>query len=81
MASQVGSHTSDIEIALNPRSNPVARSEAAALLEARHGQRAGTRAFLLDGSVVKNPAFYGTPAGLVDVYDEADLDSATGRSR
>lgn len=87
MASVVGTHTSDVEIALNPRSDPVARAEAAARLEERHGQRAGIRAFLPDGSVVSDPAFFGTPSGLADAYDQIDLagldfgSSATGRSR
>jgi hypothetical protein len=86
-ASEVGTHTSDIEIALNPRSDPVARAEAAGRLEERHGRRAGIRAFLPDGSVVSDPAFFGTPSELADAYDQIDLagldfgSSATGRSR
>jgi hypothetical protein len=87
MASELGTHTSDIEIALNPQSDPAARAGAAARLEERHGQRAGIRAFLPDGSVLSDPAFFGTPSGLADAYDQIDLagldfgSSATGRSR
>jgi hypothetical protein len=72
-ASVIGEHTSDVGIVVSVRSAPMARATAAARLEARHGRRAGPRAFLNDGSQVTDPCFFGLPPELVDAYDEIGL--------
>jgi hypothetical protein len=72
-ASEIGKHNSDISALLSIRTSPDAREEARARIAQRQGKRAGLRAFLSDGSLIKDPQFFGTPEEIVDAYDTLDL--------
>ena len=73
MASEIGRHGADLSAVRSVRTAPDVRAEAVARLEARHGTRAGIRAFLNDDSVIANPQFFGRVPELVDAYDEIGL--------